>query len=65
MKTTEELIDLLRDRTKGVGGQTRFAKEIGISPPYINLVLNGKVVMSKKIADALGYKKVIVFEKKD
>ena len=61
-KTLPELIDLIRARVTSAGGQKQFADAAGVSQGYVNDILAGKRAPGRKILQALGYRKVLLYE---
>lgn len=41
----------------------RVAHEIGVSQPVLSLVMNGRREPSERVAEALGFRRKIVFER--
>ncbi len=60
----EEFIAYLHRQIKRLGEQKRYAEAIGVSPAYLNDVLNGKAP-GKKILDGAGFERVITYQRKD
>jgi DNA-binding phage protein len=50
-----EVIAALLDATKGYGGVVRFAKKVGFSRHYVQIMLYGGGRVSTRVASALGY----------
>lgn len=54
--TVEEIAGELQDRLFSYdGSQNDFAKEIGVAPSYISMLLNGRPTIGPKLLKALGY----------
>ena len=51
---------LLRAAVKREGGQSAFANHHGVNRAYLNMILNGKRLVSDSIATAVGLRKVYV-----
>jgi DNA-binding transcriptional regulator YdaS (Cro superfamily) len=58
-----ELIGLLARRIEKVGSQAAWAKEHGISAPYVNDVLNFRRAPGAKILTALGLTRTVNYQK--
>lgn len=50
--------------TIGTASQAQWAREHGISPGYVNDVLNGRREPGKAILEALGLERVVSYRKK-
>ena len=57
--TSADLVRQLRERT--ASGQATWARAHGLSETLVSLVLSGNQKPGPKIAEALGYRKKIVF----
>lgn len=55
---------LLRSELHKAGSQKALALRVGVSPQYINDVLNGRRTPGKRIPRALGYEHVDRYEKR-
>jgi hypothetical protein len=55
---------LLRDACKAHGGESGFARHIGVSAQLVNAVLRGAREPRGKVLDALGIEAVITYRKK-
>ena len=64
MKTNDELVKLLEKEIDRLGSQRRVAKAIGITPGFLNDVLQGRAPVTQQIAAYFGYSKVTGFVKK-
>ena len=62
--THDEFIVHLRQQAE-VYGQRRYAALLGVSPAYINNVLQGSREPGKKILDGAGFERVITYKRKD
>jgi len=60
--STEHVMAELRQRVSG-STQAAVARELGISLQHVNDLLNGRRKMSERVAQALGYRREIVFRK--
>ena len=60
-----ELRQMLREAVKALGSQSQWAEQHGVSKQYLSHVLHGRTVPSPKICEALGYQRVVMFERKD
>jgi predicted transcriptional regulator len=63
--TAEEARELIRGMVDQMGSQTLVAKDLGVSPTMISDILSGARNVSDKIAQKIGYSKVVVFVKQD
>ena len=61
----KDVVRLLRSEVNRAGGQTKWAKQNGIVPSAISMVLAGDRPPNKKIISALKLRRVIVFERVD
>ena len=61
-KTLNELLALIAARVKAAGGQEAFAILAGVSQGYINDILKGKRAPGEKVLQAVGYRKVVLYE---
>jgi transcriptional regulator with XRE-family HTH domain len=53
---------LERIRNEAAGSQKAAAKRLGVSEQYLCDVLKGRREPGKKLLDALGYRRVVVYE---
>lgn len=65
MITEKELLKTLRKACKEAGSQRQWALDHDMTPSYVNDALNKVRKPGKKILDALGYDRVVGFEKKN
>lgn len=63
--SSEEFLDLIRREVKACGTQKAFADKVGVTQGYINDILKKKREPGPKILDALGFRKVIIYEVKE
>lgn len=64
MKTEANLLHELGAMTKTKGSsQSKVAKTLGISSPFLSDVLKGRRDISSRLAEAMGYKKIVMFER--
>lgn len=63
--TEEELVVELAGRTSGYGNTKRVAAEIGVSQGGIANILGGDRRIGDQVASALGYRRVVLFERVD
>lgn len=63
-KTEADLLNELRSETRLRGGITRIARQYGFSPPFISDVEKGYTQITDKLAEAMGYRRVVEFERK-
>ena len=57
------LLYILRAECKAAGTQKAWAQAHDISPQYVADVLNGRREPSERIARALGWQRVVLFER--
>lgn len=60
----EEVVKLMRKR-QGKLTDAAFARELGISPPYLFDIYNGKRDPGDKLLEALGLQKETVYRRED
>jgi hypothetical protein len=58
----DEILVLLRAAIKREGGQVAFAKHHSVNRTYLNMVLSGKRPIGEAVPQALGLRRVYVFE---
>ena len=63
--TEEEARELIRDMVDTEGSQSAVAKQLGISASFVSDILAGSRKVSDRVAQKLGYSRVIMFEKQD
>ena len=63
MITHDELIDLIRVAVKAAGSQRALARQWSVAPAYITDLLHGLRDPGPKILDALGYERVVFYQK--
>lgn len=56
--TEEEVYQRLLAAIERVGGQRSFAKRIGVTPSYVNDVVNKRRLMSDRILATIGIERV-------
>lgn len=61
--TKDELIALLEEEIRRSGSQKEWAWTHGVSQQHLSDVLNGHRELSCKILDALGYRRVVLYER--
>ena len=61
----EEVVAALRARTLGRGEAKRFAHELGVTPQMLSQVLNGQKTPPESMAKALGFRRVVRWERID
>ncbi len=61
----EDVVRLLRSEVNRAGGQQKWAKQNGVAPSAISMILTGDRPPNKKILSALKLRKVVVFERVD
>lgn len=57
---TTDPIPLIRSAVADAGSQTKFAKECGVTQPYVSQVLAGKTPPSQKILEVIGLERAVV-----
>lgn len=60
--TPAALLERIRNEVKRAGSQDRCAQMFGISPQYLCDVLRGRREPGAKLLDALGYRRLVVYE---
>jgi len=66
MKGDWDVIEILRDDiTASIDGQAAWARTHGVSPAYVNDVLNGRRDPGPKILAAIGFEKVVTYRPKE
>jgi hypothetical protein len=61
----KDVVRLLRSEVNRAGSQKEWAKENGVTPSSISMVLSGVRPPNKKIISALKLRRVVVFERVD
>ncbi len=61
--TKQELIEIVKDQIKTFGSQKAFAAHCKISAAYLNDFLQNRREPGEKILTALGFTKIIYYEK--
>jgi plasmid maintenance system antidote protein VapI len=59
----EDALELINQLVKRKGTQAAAAEELGVSPAHISDIIRGNRGISDEIAQRLGYRRVVVFEK--
>lgn len=62
-RTGEYLVRQLQAMTERKFGLTLTAQELGFTPQFILDVVKGRRLVSTRLAAAMGYERVVVFEK--
>jgi hypothetical protein len=62
-KTETDLLNELRAQTGLRGGITVVAKQYGFSPAFISDVEKGHTPVTDRLAEAMGYRRVVEFER--
>lgn len=57
----KEMVTILRHRCEAAGGQRQLAQAYGVSPAFISDVVNGRRVVTARLARLMGYQRDIVF----
>lgn len=60
--TEAALLERLRIVVAGAGNQQLAARQLGVSAQYLCDVIKGRREPGKKLLDALGYRRVVVYE---
>jgi transcriptional regulator with XRE-family HTH domain len=63
--TPSEFVAYLRSQVQQCGEQKKYAALLGISPAYLNDVLNGSREPGRKILDGAGFERVVSYKRKD
>jgi predicted DNA-binding protein (UPF0251 family) len=58
----KEAIEILRRLVEEEGSQTQAAAKLGISSGYLSEILTNGKPISDKVAEALGYERVVVYK---
>jgi len=53
----------MNERCRSPGGQAQLAREVGVSVQFINAVLNARKSPTPALLHALGFRKVVAFER--
>lgn len=61
--TPDDVLDVLRDECAEMGTQKAWAKKNGVSPAYVNDLLQGRREISDRVAEMLGYERHVIFTK--
>lgn len=61
--TQAEAVAMLREIVIQSGSQLAAAKRLNISPAYLIAILNGERTVSDRVAQALGYRRVVQYIK--
>jgi plasmid maintenance system antidote protein VapI len=59
--TQAEILSIIKEMVGKWGTQKELADHLGISNAYLNDIIHGKQAVSNKVAQKLGYKRVIKF----
>lgn len=62
-KSESHLINELKVRTDRKFGLTTTAKELGFTPQFILDVVKGRRSVSDRLAKAMGYSRIVIFER--
>jgi transcriptional regulator with XRE-family HTH domain len=60
--TPAALVERIRVEVASAGSQEAAAKRLGVSAQYLCDVLKGRREPGKKLLDAIGYRRVVVYE---
>ena len=61
--TKAQLLELVRSAVEAAGTQKALAERYGISEQYLTDVLRGRREPGEKLLSALGYERVILYQK--
>lgn len=61
--THEKAMEILKEKVKEAGSQLQLAKQLDISPQFLNDIFLGRRSISDNLAQKLGYRRVINFVK--
>lgn len=59
--TEDQVYQLLLEQIKRAGGQRAFAQALGVTPSYINDVVNKRRLMSDRILAAIGIERQVTY----
>jgi phage portal protein BeeE len=62
MLTEQEFVGELADYVQRCLNQRTAAKELGVSPQYLNDVLNGRRAPGEKLTRAMGYSRLTYYQ---
>ena len=60
--TEEQVYRHLLEAIKRAGGQRPFAQQIGVTPSYINDIVNKRRLLSDRILATIGIERIVTFE---
>lgn len=63
--TESQVLTLIRESVTACGSQKQAASCMGISPQYLNDIVQGKRDISEKVAAYFGLKRVVTFVHKE
>jgi plasmid maintenance system antidote protein VapI len=61
--TEAQILEELKRKVDRKFGLTQEARRLGITPQYLHNVVNGKRPLSDRVAQAMGYRRVVEFER--
>lgn len=59
--TADDVLSVLRDECTSLGSQKAWAKKQGVSPAYVNDILQGRREISDRVAEMLGFERHVIF----
>lgn len=62
--TSVDVLGVLRRECSDLGTQKAWAEKHGVSPAYVNDLLQGRREISDNVADMLGYERRVIFTKR-
>lgn len=63
MLTSDEVLELIRERIRLAGAAAKVARDLGVTPAFLSDVLNGRRNITARLAAALGLARVVRFSK--
>lgn len=63
--TEEDMYKLIDRQIDLAGGQAAFARNFGLSPQYVNDLVQRRRHPGGKVAEALGFEKVVYYVRKE
>lgn len=63
--TLDKFVEYLHRQAAKCGTKKEYAYQIGVTPQYLNDVLNGSREPGKKILDGAGFERVVSYRRKE
>lgn len=57
----DEFIEYLKSRVAEHGTQRKYAESLGVSEAYLSDILNGRREPGKRLLDAVGFERVVLY----